>query len=62
GKAYHYPNARRTTYSSDGRAETEYERVLAAEERVRKDSGLVRTLQVAGLITAVAAVAGLARG
>ncbi|KIO28303.1 hypothetical protein M407DRAFT_6847 [Tulasnella calospora MUT 4182] len=65
GKAYHYPNARRTTShpnSTDSRAETEYERVLAAEERVRKDSGFVRTLQVAGLITAVAAVAGFARG
>ncbi|KAG8914609.1 hypothetical protein FRC00_012097 [Tulasnella sp. 408] len=65
GKAYHYPNARRTTAnpnSADSRAETEYERYLAAEERVRKDSGFVRTLQVAGLITAVAAVAGFARG
>ncbi|KAG8948347.1 hypothetical protein FRC04_009843 [Tulasnella sp. 424] len=63
GKAYHYPNARRTsTQSSDSRAETEYERVLAAEERVRKDSGFLRTLQVAGLITAVAAVAGFAKG
>ncbi|KAG8988614.1 hypothetical protein FRB90_002653 [Tulasnella sp. 427] len=60
-KAHHYPSARRSG-PSNTRAETEYERFLAAEERVRKDSGFMRTLQVAGLLTAVAAVAGFAKG
>jgi len=37
---------------------TQYEKDLAAEERVRKDSGLWRTLQVAALLSGVFALAG----